>query len=56
MAEAHVNHVIGTMRKVADAHDAHDADARASVIVIHRETLAEVIARAKGEQPKGSAK
>jgi len=54
--EPTVSHVIATIRKVADAHEAHDAAARQSVILIHRETLAQAIDRAKGQTGRDTPK
>lgn len=49
MAEAHVTHVVAMVRKVGELADAHDAEHRTAVVMIHRDTLAGLAARAERE-------
>jgi len=46
MAEAHVTHVVAMVRRVGEMADAHDAEHRHAAVSIHRDTLAEIVARA----------
>lgn len=50
MAEAHVTHVVAMIRRAGELDNAHDAEHRHAVIVIHRDTLAELAARADRAQ------
>lgn len=51
MTEATVAHVTAMIKRAGDAHAAHDHHARQGVILVHRDTLAELAAKA--QQPKG---